>query len=73
MSLRHTRIAAFGMTRRPGRRAEDDENLRALLEAETPAVTVVGKSWDLHVHRVLETTLEENLAMIRFYLGEEAS
>ncbi|MBO9362053.1 MAG: citramalate synthase [Thermoflexus sp.] len=65
MSLRHARIAAFGMTRRPGRRAEDDENLRALLEAETPAVTVVGKSWDLHVHRVLETTLEENLAMIR--------
>ncbi|HXF69180.1 MAG TPA: citramalate synthase [Thermoflexus sp.] len=65
LSLRHARLAAFGMTRRPGRRAEEDENLRALLEAETPVVTVVGKSWDLHVHRVLETTLEENLAMIR--------
>ena len=64
-TFRHARIAAFGMTRRPGRRAEEDENLRALLEAETPVVTVVGKSWDLHVHRVLETTLEENLAMIR--------
>lgn len=64
-TFRHARIAAFGMTRRPGRRAEEDENLRALLEAETPVVTVVGKSWDLHVHRVLETTPEENLAMIR--------
>lgn len=64
-TFRYARIAAFGMTRRPGRRAEEDENLRALLEAETPVVTVVGKSWDLHVHRVLETTLEENLAMIR--------
>ena len=64
-TFRHAHIAAFGMTRRPGRRAEEDENLRALLEAETPVVTVVGKSWDLHVHRVLETTLEENLAMIR--------
>jgi 2-isopropylmalate synthase len=41
-----------------------DANIRALLEAETPVVTVVGKSWDLHVHDVLETDLEENLAMI---------
>jgi 2-isopropylmalate synthase len=35
-----------------------------LLDAETPVVTIVGKTWDLHVHRVIETTLEENLAMI---------
>ncbi len=35
-----------------------------LLDAETPIVTIVGKTWDLHVHHVLETTLDENLAMI---------
>ena len=43
---------------------EADSQIAALLEAETPVVTIVGKSWDLHVHHVLETTLEENLAMI---------
>ncbi len=49
-----------------GRRArpESDANLRALLEAETPAVAIFGKSSTLHVERVLETTLDENLAMI---------
>ena len=41
---------------------EDDANMRALLEAETPVVTIFGKSWDLHVTEVLRTTLEENLA-----------
>jgi 2-isopropylmalate synthase len=62
---RHAKVVAFGSTRRTGGRAEEDANLRALLEAETPAVAVVGKSWTLHVERVLETTLDENLAMIR--------
>jgi len=62
--LRRARIAAFGSTRRAGIRCEDDGNLRALLEAETPVVTIVGKSSTLHVDRVLETTREENLRMI---------
>ena len=64
LSLSNARIAAFGSTRRAGIRVEDDGNIQALLAAETPAVTLVGKSSDLHVRRVLETTLEENLAMI---------
>ncbi len=58
------RLAAFGSTRRKGIAPEDDANLQALLAAETPVVTLVGKSWDLHVTQVLETTLDENLAMI---------
>src|SRR6266699_1518384 len=58
------RVAAFGMTRRAGQRCEDDANLAALLEAETPVVTLVGKSSALHVERVLETSREENLCMI---------
>ncbi len=57
-------ITAFGSTRRAGTRAEDDPNLRAMLEAETSAVTIFGKSSTLHVEAVLETTLEENLRMI---------
>jgi 2-isopropylmalate synthase len=64
LPLRHARVAAFGMTRRKGVRAEDDTCIVALLEAQTPVVTIVGKTWDLHVREVLGTTLEENLAMI---------
>lgn len=63
-SWQHARIAAFGSTRRAGTRCEEDANLQALLAAETPVVTIVGKSSVLHVERVLETSREENLAMI---------
>ncbi len=62
--LTHARVAAFGMTRRANGRTEDDANLRALVEAETPVVTIVGKTSVLHVERVLETTRDENLRMI---------
>jgi 2-isopropylmalate synthase len=65
LNLRHAKMTAFGSTRRAGGRAEDDNNLRGLLEAETPAVAIFGKSWVLHVTKVLGTTPEENLAMIR--------
>src|SRR5688500_14049565 len=58
------RIAAFGSTRRAGVRPEEDGNLRALVDADTPVVTLVGKTSTLHVDRVLETTREENLRMI---------
>lgn len=61
---RQARIAAFGSTRRKGCEPADDPNIQALLQANTPVVTVVGKSWDLHVYDVLQTDLEENLAMI---------
>src|SRR5262245_21959566 len=65
LSLRQAQLTAFGSTRKAGGRAEDDLNLRGLLEAETPAVAIFGKSWTLHVTKVLGTTPEENLAMIR--------
>ena len=64
LKLKNATLAAFGSTRRADINAKDDGNLLALLEAETPVVTLVGKTWDLHVTRVLETSLEENLAMI---------
>jgi 2-isopropylmalate synthase len=62
--LERARIAAFGSTRRAGVRCEDDANLLALVEANTPVVTLVGKSSTLHVERILETTRDENLRMI---------
>ena len=64
LTLRRAKLVAFGATRKAGVRAEDDPNLRALVAAETPAVSIFGKSWTLHVRHVLETTPEENLAMI---------
>jgi len=60
----HAKLAAFGSTRPPRRTAEDDPNLRALLAAGTPIVTLVGKAWTLHVDEALRTTREENLAMV---------
>lgn len=59
------RIAAFGATCRVGSDPAEDENLKALLEAQTPVCTVVGKTWSLHVLEVLRTTYEENLRLIR--------
>ncbi len=64
MDLRHSRIAAFGSTRRKGVKPEEDVNIRALVAANTPVVTVVGKTSMLHVTDVLQTTAEENLNMI---------
>lgn len=61
---KNAKIAAFGMTRRAGLAAEDDPNLRALVDTRTPVCTVVGKTSTLHVKEVLRTTLEENLKMI---------
>ncbi|MFZ9856177.1 MAG: citramalate synthase, partial [Limisphaerales bacterium] len=58
------RIAAFGFTRRKGVAVEDDSQVEMLLDAESPAVTVVGKTWLLHVHEVLRVKPDENLAMI---------
>ncbi|MEO0460217.1 MAG: citramalate synthase [Myxococcota bacterium] len=61
----HTaRITAFGSTRRIDAGVEDDPNLRALIEAHTPACTIVGKTWTLHVREVLRATLEANLEAI---------
>jgi len=59
------KLAAFGSTRRAGSPASSDPQVKLLLDAETPVVTIFGKSWLLHVEKVLRTTPEENLAMIR--------
>src|SRR5436190_4350421 len=62
--FRRARLAAFGATRRKGVRVDSDEQVRLLLEAETPVITIVGKTWLLHVKEVLRATPDENLAMI---------
>lgn len=62
--LKQAKIAAFGSTRRANSNVEKDHNIITLLEAETPAITIFGKSWDLHVEKVLKTTFDENLVMI---------
>jgi len=64
LQLQNARLAAFGSTRKAGGDTSSDANLRALLDARTPVVTLVGKTHDMHVRDVLETSLEENLAMI---------
>src|SRR5712671_10461 len=62
--FRNARLAAFGATRRKGVAVQNDDQVRLLIEAQTPVVTIVGKTWLLHVKEVLQTTAEENLAMI---------
>ena len=62
--FKHARIAAFGSTRRANTKCKDDPQIDMLLKAGAPAVTLVGKTWPLHVAEVIRTTLEENLAMI---------
>ena len=64
MTWQTAKLAAFGSTRHRSNRAEDDPNLRELVAAETPVVTIFGKSWELHVTEVLGASLEENLEMI---------
>ena len=64
LNLKHAQLAAFGATRMPRRGVDDDANLAALLAAQTPIVTLVGKAWTLHVDEALRTTREENLAMV---------
>jgi 2-isopropylmalate synthase len=61
---RHAQIAAFSMTRRKGIPVEKDELMRLILEARTPVVTIVGKTWLLHVTQVLRAKPDENLGMI---------
>jgi 2-isopropylmalate synthase len=64
LGLAHATISAFGSTRRAAVAVDDDPNIRALIAAGTRAVAIFGKSWDLHVLRVLHTSLDENLRMI---------
>jgi 2-isopropylmalate synthase len=70
--LKRAKFTAFGMTRRPGRSAENDPGLSALINAKTPAVCMVGKTWDFHVEKALEIELDENVAMIADSVGQVA-
>jgi 2-isopropylmalate synthase len=64
LKLRHAKVSAFGMTRRRGVEAKDDPGMKALLDAQTPVVTLVGKTSAYQVKHVMSVTLEENLKMI---------
>ena len=65
LKLGHAKVCAFGMTRRRGMKPADDIGIQALVQAQTPVVTIVGKTWDFHVTEVLRVSLQENLDMIR--------
>ncbi len=64
LRLKNSRLVAFGSTRRAGIKVYDDNNVLALLKAETSVVAIFGKSWDFQVESIIRTTLEENLKMI---------
>jgi 2-isopropylmalate synthase len=68
-SWKHTKITAFGMTRHWKNPVDQDPNIAALLQAETPVVTLVGKSWDFHVLRALGIELDQNLQIVRESVG----
>jgi 2-isopropylmalate synthase len=65
LKLKHARVVAFGSTCRADLSPEKDPQISSLVEAGTAIVTIVGKSWDLHVKEILAITLDRNLAMIR--------
>lgn len=64
MKLKNSKIAVFGSTRRPSVKAEEDPFLNYLVKTESPVATIFGKSWTLHVQKVIQTSLSENLDMI---------
>ncbi|ABO48838.1 (R)-citramalate synthase [Desulforamulus reducens MI-1] len=64
-SLRNAQVTAFGSTCRPGVEPHEDANINCLLEAGAKIATIFGKCWDFHVTKALNTTLEENLRMVR--------
>lgn len=63
--LKHSKVTAFGATRKKNIAVEDDVNIKSLLSANTECVTIFGKSWDIHVTDILRAELSENLNMIR--------
>lgn len=65
LKLKHATLAAFGSTRRPNSKVQDDQLVRALLDSNAQVITLVAKSFDRHVELALKTTLQENIAMIK--------
>ncbi|RMH80884.1 MAG: citramalate synthase [Acidobacteria bacterium] len=61
---KHSKVVAFGSTRRPGKKAQEDPQLENLIRSEAQIITIFGKSWDFHVLEALKTSLEENLQMV---------
>ena len=68
-TFRSAEIAAFGMTRRRGVAASDDESLRLLADVFAPVCTLVGKTWSLHLEKVVRVDRDENLRMIAESVG----
>jgi len=64
LNLKHAKLCAFGPTRKKGVKISEDAGVLSLLDAQTQAVVIFGKSWDFHVSEVLRVSHEENLAMI---------
>lgn len=64
VKLDFSKVSAFGSTRKAGNKVANDPNIKALLKAETPVVTIFGKTWDLHVRDALRISLDENLELI---------
>jgi len=69
VKLVNSRLAAFSMTRRLNMKAKEDPNIKSLVKSQADVITIVGKTWDLHVRDVLKTTPEENINMIRDTVG----
>ncbi len=69
LNLRHARVAAFGATHHPKNKPADDHNVKLLLAAKTPVVTVVGKSWDMQATHVLGVSQKRNIELIRDTIG----
>jgi len=64
VKLKNSKLVAFGSTRRKGIKANEDSNVASLMDANTPAIAIFGKSWDFHVTDIIKASLEENLRMI---------
>ncbi|NVK21404.1 MAG: citramalate synthase [Kangiellaceae bacterium] len=65
IGLSHSKLVAFGSTKRPNNKVEEDPQIRQLIEANTSTITIVAKFWDFHVTDILRTSLEQNLVMIK--------
>ncbi len=74
LGLKHSKVVAFGSTRRADCTVEDDVSLGSILATKAPAATIVGKTWDMHVGLVLHCSLDENLAIcaesVRYLKGK---
>src|SRR5258706_9377548 len=69
LKLKHSKLVAFGSTRRANRAAAEDSIVQGLLAAETSIITIFGKSWDFHVDVAIKTSRDENLRMIADTIG----